>query len=407
MKNNYLSRAFLPVLLMLCLYSNRGNAQAYWTQQYNSLPVLYDVTGILGYGPNILLGGKPYYTHTYSTAFQASPSVHKIYRFIKAYGMLVGVGDSALFTSSDDGVTWDSTNMSYPVYHISSDARISVDGDTLYAWDPNNMGFGNDVLKSSDTGKTWISSGYQQPDGYAFLVHNGVAYASYLAGLQYSTDQGSNWQYVTTIGTTINDIKLFNDTVYAATSMGVYKNMGSPQTWTGTLMYNALSLCDAGATLLCGTQENGFWQSDPTGIYWFSKSDDLPYTGSGVLKPLSEVGYNDYYVLANVRFDTTGVVHYLYTMPIIALSTGNVPTLTDVQVYPSPAKGVLYINTGNALNGKVKVSLMDIQGRILRKEQYSDMQVLPLQLDNIPPGMYIVNIDDGHSSTSRKVSIFD
>ncbi len=404
MKKNY-ALAILLFATALCS-AMRSNAQAYWTQQYNSLPILYDVTDIIGYGPNMILGGTPYYTHTVSTAFMASPSVHKIYHFARAYGMLFGVSDSAIYKSSDDGVTWDSTALSYPLYGVSADARLSVDGNTLYVWDPNNItNFGNDVLKTTDTGKTWSSSGYQQPDGYGFAVHNGVAYASSLNGLQYSTDNGANWYYVTTIGSTVNDVVVFNDTVYVATNMGVYKGTGNPQQWTATIQYNTLSLCNAGTTLLCGTMENGVWQSDPTGIYWFSKSDDLPYTGTGVLKPVTTVSFNDFYAIANVRFDTTGVVHYVYTMPIIALQAASLSALSDVQVYPNPARGQVFINTGKALNKDLQVSLLDMQGRLLMNHKYSNSDIITLDLGNIPAGMYVINMNDGHSSISRKIRV--
>lgn len=387
------------------LITSSASAQiAYWTQQYNQLPILYDVTGIIGYGPNIVLGGTPYYTHTVSTAFDPSTSGHKIYRFVKANSLLFGVGDSAIFKSHDDGVTWDSTTLSYPWYDVSSEARLSYDGSRLYIWDPSNTNFGN-VLQTTDTGNTWTSTGYQQPDGNAFLVYNGVAYASSLTGLQYSTDNGQNWHYVTTIGAVVNDVKVFNDTVYVATNLGVYKGTGDPAQWIGTIAKNTLCLCNTGTSMLCGTQQDGVWQSNASGTAWFSKSDDLPSTGSGVLRPVTELSYNDFYVMANVRFDTTGVVHYLYTMPIAALSLPvNNSAFAEVQVYPNPAKDVLYISTGKQVP-VVRVVLLDLSGRAIAQQVYSNLNTMQLILPKIAPGIYVLNVNDGNSSVTKKIEI--
>jgi hypothetical protein len=402
MKKNYFIS--LVALTGLLIGSSVKAQIAYWTQQYNQLPILYDVTGIIGYGPNIVLGGTPYYTHTVSTAFDPSTSGHRVYRFVKVNSLLFGVGDSAILKSHDDGVTWDTTTLSKPWYDISSECRMSYDGTRLYVWDPSNTNFGN-VLQTTDTGNTWTSTGYQQPDGIAFLVYNGIAYASSLTGLQYSTDNGQNWHYVTTIGSVVNDVEVFNDTVYVATNMGVYKGTGDPAQWIGTITKNSLCLCNTGLSLLCGTQQDGVWQSNAVGTAWFSKSDDLPYTGSGVLRPVTELSYNDFYVMANVRFDTTGVVHYLYTMPIAALSisSGNV-ALDQLQVYPNPARDVLYINTGKSSTG-FKVVLMDLNGRMVAQQSYNNASTMQLVLPNLAAGFYVLNVSDGNSSVSKKIEI--
>lgn len=403
MKKNYFIS--LVALIGLLTGSSAKSQIVYWTQQYNQLPILYDVTGIIGYGPNMVLGGTPYYTHTVSTAFDPSTSGHNIYRFVRMNGMLFGVGDSAIYKSHDDGETWDSTALSAPLYHVSLDARLSYDGNKLYVWDPNNINFGNNVLQSTDTGNTWISSGYQQPDGYAFMVYNGIAYASALNGLEYSTDNGQNWDYVTTIGSTVNDVEVFNNTVYIATNIGVYRGTGDPQQWAGTLAKNALCLCNTGTSLLCGTQQDGVWQSNAGGSAWISRSDDLPYTGSGSLKPVTALSYNDFYVMANVRFDTTGVVHYLYTMPIAALSVPPTNTaLDELQVYPNPAKDVLYINTGKTLTNMTAV-LMDLNGRVVAQQTYTNACNMQLALPKMAPGVYVLSINDGSSSISRKIAI--
>jgi hypothetical protein len=355
----------------------------------------------------MILGGTPYYIHTVTTAFNASPGVHKIYRFVKAGTAVFGIGDSAVFKSTDDGETWTSTNLSYPSYHLTPDARISNDGTTLFVWDPNNTNFGNEVLKSTDAGNTWTSSGYQQPDGYAFLVHNGVAYGSSVLGLQYSADNGNNWLYVTTIGSTVNDIVAFGDTIFAATNMGVFKSSDNGLHWSAGLQQNTLCLCVAGTSLLCGTQKMGVWQTDINALYWFSKSDDLPYAASGDLQPVTSLSFNDFYVMANVRFDTLStVIHYLYTMPIIALNTPNVqPDIADITLYPNPVRDELFIRADKPLTGDVQVSLFDLQGRMLKNSRFNNTATMSLKIGNIPTGIYLVNISNNKTTISRRIQV--
>ena len=414
MKKRYSFNSMLAALALFLLSSVNTSAQPYWTQQYNGLPPLYDITGIIGYGSNMILGGTPYYTPTAAVTFTASASVHKIYRFLRVNTIIYGVGDSAVFKSTDDGQTWTATNMTYPAYQMSSDARLSNDGNTLYLWDPNNVNFGTYVLKSTDGGNTWSSSGIQEPDGYAFLVHNGVIYASSLTSLQYSTNNGNTWLYVTTIGSTINDIVAFNDTIFVATNTGVYKSSDNGQHWTATIQGNILCLCVTPNSLLCGTYQNGVWESDITGIYWFSRSQDLPGMGvaTGLYKPVTSLSLNDLYIMANILYDTTTtgpiLFHSLYTMPIQGLGTSNVSSaIKDVPVYPNPAKDEIFINAEQLTGQNIKVTLFDLQGRMKLSNSYSNGALISLKLENIQAGMYIVNINDGNSSVSKKVQVIN
>ena len=411
MKKNYSISSFLTALVLFLLSSTNVNAQNYWTQQYNGLTDLYDITGIIGYGSNMILGGTPYYTPTATVSFTASSSVHKIYRFAKLNDIVFGVGDSAIFKSLDNGQTWTATNMSAPIYNISSDARLSVDGTTLYTWDPFNNNFGNDVLKSVDSGNTWVSTTIQKPDGYGFLVHNSVIYATSIASLQYSTNNGNTWLYVTTIGSTINEIIAVNNDIFAATNLGVFKSTDNGQHWIATIQQNALCLCLVGSSIVCGTQGQGIWESDMNGIYWISRSEDLPGVGvaTGVYKPITALSYNDQYIMATALYDTTnpGPVnfHSLYTMPITALNTADVTAaITNIQVYPNPAKDEIFINTGQLPGKNVKITLFDMQGRVMQSKTYNTA-LISINPGNIPPGSYIVNINDGSSSVSKKIEI--
>ncbi len=399
---------------MFLLSSLNAHAQYYWTQQLAGLPDLYNISGIIGYGNNMIVGDMPYYSSTVSTTFYPSTGGHRVYRFLRVNGVLLGVGDSAILKSTDDGQTWAPTTMGFPSVNIGPGARLSNEGNTVYAFDTYNINFGTLIYKSTDGGNTWLPTAIQKPDGYGFLVHDGVIYESALTTLQYSPDNGNNWYYVTTIGSSINDIVAFGDSVFVATNTGVYKTADKGQHWTSTKQDNVLCLCATPMSLLCGTNEHGVWQSDPTGLSWFQKSEDLPGMGvaSGLYKPISALSYNDNYAMASVLYDTVNPgpynFHSLYTMPIAGLKTGNVQaSITDIEVYPNPAKDELFIKAGTSYGKNVRVTLRDMSGAVKFSADYKGSPVIAVKVGKIPAGSYIATISNGSSSASKKVEIIN
>jgi photosystem II stability/assembly factor-like uncharacterized protein len=172
-------------------------------------------------------------------------------------------GTSAgVFQSSDGGATWtqgsgmlSGNGMLRYYYAIDTLAVDPSDPDTVYAGDSGMMTEGR-VLKSTDGGATWTSSGsgIVHDDVDAVAVASGktsMIYAVADGSLYGSVDEGLTWVKAAgtmLVGSSAADVLTVvvrADTVYAGTTAGVWKSTDRGATWlqgsglgsTGALRY--------------------------------------------------------------------------------------------------------------------------------------------------------------------------
>ena len=75
------------------------------------------------------------------------------------------------------------------------------------------------------------------------------------------------------------------------------------------------------------------------------------------------------------------------------VSTEEKASLSGVQVYPNPTSGLLNIRLEKPLNEVAKLSILNVQGRLLREQQLEKGQSFhTLQLNALPAGIYIVRL---------------
>lgn len=74
------------------------------------------------------------------------------------------------------------------------------------------------------------------------------------------------------------------------------------------------------------------------------------------------------------------------------------PTLADVKVYPNPTSGVFYVNGKNIS----KVEIYDLAGRIVKTSSNISKGIA---VNELPKGIYIVKIQSGKNSISKKLII--
>ena len=83
---------------------------------------------------------------------------------------------------------------------------------------------------------------------------------------------------------------------------------------------------------------------------------------------------------------------------------GSIP----MQVQPNPAYDMLYISAGVALAGPVRVELIGTDGRVVLSRQMNGVaegQVLTLDVQQVPAGIYVVRLESAAGSSVRKVVI--
>ena len=183
--------------------------------------------------------------------------------------------DSRAFKSTDGGATWQAggevQTLKVPVApnevpaKTVFGARVAIDPlapETLYA---GALG----VLKSTDGGTTWRSTGLRRGDVSALVVDPeapATLYAGTDAGLFKSTDAGASWQAL------LVDVRVAalaidpqqRQTVYAGTDRGVFWTADGGQSWRRftrlPLRTDALAIDPAAGMVYAGTYGGGIYE---------------------------------------------------------------------------------------------------------------------------------------------------
>ncbi len=111
-------------------------------------------------------------------------------------------------------------------------------------------------------------------------------------------------------------------------------------------------------------------------------------------------------------------IYFDYNLPITtneAASEINIRTVTSVKqrignislsVYPNPSKGDFSVELDSASLSPVQISVMDISGKIVFAKQYAAFQdLIPLQLNQLAQGTYLIRVEMGNEIISKKIVI--
>ena len=80
----------------------------------------------------------------------------------------------------------------------------------------------------------------------------------------------------------------------------------------------------------------------------------------------------------------------------------------SIQVQPNPASDFLHISLGQALSGQVQLQLIGADGRtVLRRNMdgIAEGQIITLDVQQVPAGVYVVRLENGVGSSMKKVVI--
>ena len=81
---------------------------------------------------------------------------------------------------------------------------------------------------------------------------------------------------------------------------------------------------------------------------------------------------------------------------------GNV--LSDIKVYPNPAKNSININLNNSITGEIDYTLYDIQGRLMMNKK-SSSAITNLNIENLTEGIYLLVIETENVKSTKKVVV--
>jgi hypothetical protein len=81
--------------------------------------------------------------------------------------------------------------------------------------------------------------------------------------------------------------------------------------------------------------------------------------------------------------------------------------LIDVQMYPNPATAqdfVIMLPQNIEINSPVWIELKDINGKTIRQLESKERTTL-LNIENIPNGLYLISIQTGDATITKKLTI--
>ena len=308
--NSVLRSRVAALLLPTLLVAGTLNGQ--WVQTggpkaLSSVNAIIEVANGAG-GRNLVVGD---YTGDIlvSTDQGASWSITKwlgssVFTFFASSGstLFVGTLNSGVYSSTDGGVTWVSSNSGRPGSATGSVSTVVLQtGDSLaFASGPPDTLY---VSKKSGTQWTaWSSShaGLNTRNAVCNVVGAGPSLfaGTYTDGVFVSTDNGATWNQ-SSVGLTnayVNDLAVLGTNIYAGTAgSGVFRSTNAGASWapanTGLSNPNVLKIIAAGNNLFAGTDVGGVFMSTDQGDHWASWAipagltsvEDLCVTSDSVL----------------------------------------------------------------------------------------------------------------------------
>ncbi len=93
---------------------------------------------------------------------------------------------------------------------------------------------------------------------------------------------------------------------------------------------------------------------------------------------------------------------------VFSLLDVNSNELQGFEVYPNPNKGAFTVKLNNGLSKKVEVMVSDLLGRAIYKEAFNSPDGNfneHITLNNMPSGIYILNVTDGLKKSTKKIIV--
>lgn len=218
-----------------------------WTSIGNINRFSYD-TAFLVQGKNIFFDGvknlyKSYDNGNSWTKCQVQNSnIQYVSALLNLNGVIYAAGSinnnntRAVFKSTDDGHSWFVADNDFPFWVTG----FSSQGNDIYATTvstKNAIEQNDDIIKSSDGGKNWISiKTLPFQSVYNVTATASAVYASTNGGVYKSSDAGNNWKSISAGingNIIISMLSLNNGMVFAATANNsIYKSIDNGSSWT-------------------------------------------------------------------------------------------------------------------------------------------------------------------------------
>jgi photosystem II stability/assembly factor-like uncharacterized protein len=355
-----------------CAIDNTNDQVQYGCYQYMNVYMTYDAwtfsTNYVLQSPSNANGGNP-------AAFMAPLAL------CPSNNNYLYTGGDSLVVTNDGGITWNSMG---PIPLDNGNVILSIgvsstSTDTVFCGTVPNEGLDScHIFRSYDGGNSFTNITGTLPNRYPRQITVNpsnsrevyIAYSGFGSGhLFKSQDAGHTW---TDISTTLPDIPFhcimvdpyIPNNLYAGCDFGVFASYDDGATWTAL--------------------DNGF----PDVVMVF----DLVYSPA------------DRTMLAF----THGHGAYRIALPSPAGLNPAIPTIASLNVYPNPARSSINISIQNNIACSTKLSLYDMQGKLILSKQESfakGINIININCANLASGSYLLVSDDGTRKVTKKIAV--
>ncbi|TDX84757.1 T9SS type A sorting domain-containing protein [Epilithonimonas xixisoli] len=335
-------------------------------------------------------------------------------------------GTGGVFKTSDGGDFWD--------FQIGGTTPDESWNNWVHFYDTNNGVFMSDpvggyfeLYTTSDGGANWtrvpsanipapLNSEYGYTGGYTY-VGDAVFFYTNRGRILKSTDKGLTWSvilptgYVTDFGTTANSgLMSFSDankgivfrksanSAGTPTALNVYRTTNGGSTWETVNVsginvqsnITSISYVPGTNTIIAAAVTQaapGSYISKDNGSTW-TQLDAVQHTS---IKCIGDVcysgGYSDISTNSGMFKSTE------------SLAVNDIADKNSVSVFPNPATDYFKINVKGYDDAKVKVSITDVSGKLVKSFSSQDSY----NVSDLTKGVYIITVTDGTKSEAKKI----
>lgn len=199
-------------------------------------------------------------------------------------------------------------------------------------------------------------------------------------------------------GSTIYPSKVDTNTVYFGGSgysnPAVYKSTDRGDNWNSM----ADGLPNTLVFEIRGDENDLFlFAGTESGPYLYYTPEDKWYDLAGECAPTQSYWSVEYLENEQIaRFGTYGRGVWDFQITQTPVATEELTVNTDLDIYPNPSKGLIYINLIKALTNGERIQVADLSGKVVFSKQLDqavlDGSKLKLDLTHLPKGNYILSL---------------
>lgn len=346
-------------------------------------------------------------------------------------------GNGSIYSSSDNGVSWNHVGTGETVNEISSNSnyvyglmsgypRVYISSNNGSNWTYNNNLSAADgiwsiysrennvyaglihygIRISTDNGESWSGANISGTFYCIAADENNIFAGREETGLYRSTNNGVNWTS-TTVSSRVISLKINGNFVYAGTeSSGVYRSTNNGESWSQTSLNNqkVWSIEAEGNNVYAGTNLNGVYVSNDNGATWVQKNEGLTNLW------VSALTIKDNYLYAGTS--GAGVWKRSLTELVgINIISNEVPNEYNLyQNYPNPFNPATKIKFAVPKQGSVMLNIYSSNGQLVQTWVNQNLSAGTYEADfdgsGLASGIYFYSLTSGDFTKTNKMILF-